>query len=153
MNHWTRRLPPWWAAMPLLLLGLAGCARMHLAEERIGAGVTVTKLISSTNSWDGARLPAYPGQQPKVTILRIEIPPGVRLRTHSHPVINAGVLVRGQLTVKTTDGKTLHLKEGDPIIEVVNTLHHGINEGTTTAEIIVVYAGTADQPTSIIAEP
>ena len=45
-------------------------------------------------------------------------------------MINAGVLMSGQLTVETTDGNVLHLKAGDPIIEVVNTLHYGINEGT-----------------------
>jgi hypothetical protein len=57
-------------------------------------------------------------------------------------VINAGVLMSGQLTVETTDGKVLHLKAGDPIVEVVNTLHYGINEGTVPAEIVVFYAGT-----------
>jgi hypothetical protein len=36
-------------------------------------------------------------------------------------VINAGALVSGELTIFTTDGKTLHFKPGDPIVEVVNT--------------------------------
>jgi quercetin dioxygenase-like cupin family protein len=135
---------------PLFLLCLFGCAGLHPAGEQSGAKVSVTKLISSTNCWDGALLPAYPRQQPNITILRIRIPPGVRLHTHKHPIINAGVLLSGQLTVVTTKGATLHLVAGDPIIEVVNTLHYGINEGKTAAEIMVFYAGTLDDPPSIL---
>ena len=127
-----------------------GCVGLHPAGAKSEAKVTVTKLVSSTNCWDGALLPAYPRQQPNITILRIKIPPGVRLHTHKHPVINAGVLLSGQLTVVTANGATLHLVAGDPIIEVVNTLHYGINEGKTEAEIMVFYAGTLDDPTSII---
>lgn len=135
---------------PLLLLCMFGCAGLHPAGEQSGAKVSVTKLISSTNCWDGALLPAYPRQQPNITILRIKIPPGVRLHTHKHPIINAGVLLSGELTVVTTKGATLHLVAGDPIIEVVNTLHYGINEGKTEAEIMVFYAGTLDDPTSVL---
>jgi quercetin dioxygenase-like cupin family protein len=65
-------------------------------------------------------------------------------------VINAGVLLSGELTVKIPSGPTLHLATGAPIIEVVNTLHYGINEGKTPAEIIVFYAGTLDDATSIL---
>lgn len=135
---------------PLFLLCMFGCVGLHPGEAQGGAKVSVTKLISSTNSWDGVLLPAYPRQQPNITILRITIPPGVRLHTHKHPIINAGVLLSGQLTVVTTTGATLHLVAGDPIIEVVNTLHYGINEGKIEAEIMVFYAGTLDDPTSIL---
>jgi quercetin dioxygenase-like cupin family protein len=134
----------------VFLLCLAGCVGIDPARETHQSSITVTKLISSTNSWDGAVLPAYPTQQPNVTILRIRIPPGARLHTHRHPVINAGILISGELTVKIPSGPTLHLAAGDPIIEVVNTLHYGVNEGKTPAEIIVFYAGTLDDPTSIL---
>lgn len=138
------------AYVTVLVLGLTGCIGLHSSEATREEKITVTKLISSTNSWDGAVLPAYPTQQPNITILRIRIPPGARLHTHRHPVINAGVLISGELTVKIPSGPTLHLVAGDPIIEVVNTLHYGVNEGKTPAEIIVFYAGTLDDPTSII---
>jgi hypothetical protein len=61
-------------------------------------------------------------------------------------VINAGVLLSGQLTVVTADEKTLHLKAGDPIVEVVNTSHYGINQGNVPAEIVVFYAGAVEVP-------
>ena len=112
-------------------------------------GVKALQLIRTTASWDGSPLPAYPAGQPEVTILRITIPPKTRLPLHEHPVINAGVLLRGQLTVKTEQGKTLHLKAGDPIVEVVDKWHYGINEGDQPAEIIVFYAGVKGEPITV----
>jgi len=84
-----------------------------------------------------------------ITILRISIPAGAQLKTHSHPVINAGFLISGELTVMTIDGKELHLKAGDPIVEVVNTLHYGVNQGKVPAEIVVFYAGVVDKPITV----
>ena len=95
-------------------------------------------------------MPEYPKGQAKVTILRIKIPAGTKLEKHKHPVINAGVLISGQLTVVANDGKTLHLNAGDSIVELVNTAHYGINEGNTPAEIIVFYAGTTDLPITVV---
>ena len=71
-------------------------------------------------------------------------------RSANAPVINAGVLLSGQLTVVSKDGKELHLKAGDPIVEVVKTLHYGFNPGDMPAEIVVFYAGTAGAPITIV---
>jgi quercetin dioxygenase-like cupin family protein len=120
------------------------------SQEASGASVVAKELAKTSQSWNGTSLPAYPQGQPTVTILRITIPAGARLDVHSHPVINAGVLISGELTVITKDGKTLHLKAGDSIVEVVNTLHYGINEGNVPAEIIVFYAGTVDTPITVV---
>jgi len=68
---------------------------------------------------------------------------------HEHPVINAGVLLSGELTVITEDNKTLTLKAGEAIIEVVNTWHYGKNEGSKPAEIIVFYAGIPNGPVTV----
>ena len=119
-----------------------------LASE--AQGVKAVQLARTTTSWNGATLPAYPAGQPQVTILRITIPPKTKLPIHKHPVINAGVLLKGELTVRTESGKTLHLKAGDPIIEVVNTWHYGFNPGNVPAEILVFYAGVKGKPLTII---
>ena len=112
-------------------------------------GVAVETLVKGDASWDGTLLPAYPQGQPQVTILRIRIPPGVTLPMHKHPVINAGVLITGTLTVITEKNETLRLKAGDPIIEVVDKWHYGKNDGTETADIIVFYAGTPESPLTV----
>jgi quercetin dioxygenase-like cupin family protein len=112
-------------------------------------GVQVKVLAKTSSSWDGSHLPDYPKGTPEITILRIKIPPGAQLPLHTHPVINAGVLLDGELTVVTKDNRTLHLKAGDPIVEVVNKWHYGKNEGAGTAELIVFYAGEQGTPITI----
>lgn len=92
----------------------------------------VSMLARTNSSWDGKSLPAYPKGEPEITILRIKIPPGAALPLHNHPVINAGVLISGELVVVTEDNKILHMKAGDPIVEVANTWHYEKNERCTS---------------------
>jgi quercetin dioxygenase-like cupin family protein len=139
------------AAMSFLLFLQTGCASHQKQHDAHANSAVVRKLAQATASWDGNTLPSYPQGQPEITILRIAIPAGTRLKTHSHPVINAGVLLSGQLTVVAENGRTLHLKAGDPIVELVNTSHYGVNEGDEPAEIIVFYAGTSGAPITISA--
>lgn len=110
------------------------------------SGIEAHTLVRTGHSWDGAVLPSYPAEPPEITILHITIPPGVQLPLHKHPVINAGLLLSGELTVIADNGDQLHLTAGQPIVEVVNTWHYGKNEGNDPAEIVVFYAGTEDLP-------
>jgi quercetin dioxygenase-like cupin family protein len=71
------------------------------------------------------------------------------LPLHKHPVINAGVVLRGRLTVVTEDGATLHLSAGEAAVEVVDRWHYGWNEGDEPVEIVVFYAGVRDRPVAI----
>ena len=73
----------------------------------------------------------------------------MQLPVHNHPVINAGILLKGRLKVETEDNDKLYLKEGDSIAEVVNKWHHGINESDEPAEILVFYAGIEGMPITI----
>jgi quercetin dioxygenase-like cupin family protein len=110
--------------------------------------IAVEVLTKAMTSWDGTALPEYAEGKPEVSILRIIIPPGTKLPLHKHPVINAGVLLSGELTVVAQDGVTLHMIAGDTIVEVVNKWHYGKNEGNEPAEIIVFYAGIQGEPLS-----
>ncbi len=128
----------------LAVILVAGCASPRVARD-----VQSVQLVRSTASWDGQPLPAYMTGTPEITILRITIPPGHTLPMHKHPVINAGVLLKGELTVTTVSGQVLHLKPYDPIVEVVDTWHYGRNEGDEPAEIVVFYAGVDGEPITI----
>ena len=135
-----------WIFVLFFLMTSQGCP----LEAKALKGIKVVKLIQTTKSWNGSSLPAYPKGNPQITILKITIAPHVRLPLHKHPVINAGVLLQGNLTVITEKGKTLYLKAGEPIVEVVNTWHYGINEGNTPVVIVMVYAGTPGTPLTIL---
>ncbi|WP_281560944.1 cupin domain-containing protein [Thalassomonas sp. RHCl1] len=103
--------------------------------------IQVEVLTKGSLSWDGQTLPHYPSGQPEISILKITIAPNTRLPLHQHGVINAGVLLKGELTVITEKGETLQLKTGDPIVEVIGKWHYGVNQGNSPAEIMVFYAG------------
>lgn len=133
-------------------LACALCLWLFFAGHALAenpAQIQTEVLAKSSLSWDKQELPAYPTGKPEITILKIRIPPGAQLPLHKHPFINAGVLLSGELTVMTEANKTLHLKAGQGIVEVVNTWHYGRNDGPETAEIIVFYAGTPDSPITI----
>jgi len=123
------------------------------AVESTATGIQVETLAKSTLSWDGTALPAYPTGTPEVTILRITIPPHTALPMHKHPVINAGVLLKGKLTVRTSDQREKHLAEGDSLIELVEQWHFGRNDGDEPAVILVVYAGELGKPITVKATP
>lgn len=108
------------------------------------SGIKVVELARTGTSWDGSLLPAYPEGSPEIRILSIIIPAGESLPVHRHPVINAGVLMSGHLRVHTLDGKTLDLKAGEAIVEVVDTWHWGESVGEEPAHIVVFYAGSED---------
>jgi len=129
----------------LVLLAVMACSVHARDTNRIQSET----LASDTVSWNGAALPAYPEGEPEITILRVTIPARASLPWHKHPFINAGVLLSGELTVETADDRVLRLNAGDPIIELVNTWHHGINTGDVPAEIIVFYAGVKDMPVTV----
>jgi len=133
-------------------LGLAlalGLIISTVALSQDSTGIITSELVKSGSSWDGSPLPAYPTGKPEITILRITIPPGAALPQHQHPVINAGAVLRGELTVVTEDGKTLHLKAGDGLVEVVKKWHYGRNTGKTPTEILVFYAGAENTPITV----
>lgn len=136
--------------MKKLIYGI--CFALLLSSNVVAEDVNAVQtdvLAKASLSWDGSHLPDYPKGSPELTILRIKIPPGVQLPLHKHPVINAGVLLSGELTVVTEDNRILDLKAGESIVEVVNKWHYGKNEGNKTAEIIVFYAGAFDMPITV----
>jgi quercetin dioxygenase-like cupin family protein len=106
-------------------------------------------LVKASSSWDGTALPAYGKGKPEVTILRVTIPPGARLPLHKHPVINAAVVLSGELTVETDEGKTLHLGAGKAFVELVDRWHYGRNDGDVPVVILAFYAGTVGMPISV----
>ncbi|SNX29192.1 Cupin domain protein [Polynucleobacter meluiroseus] len=110
------------------------------------AQVKVTQILKTTKEWDGSPLPPYPSQNPEITILSYEIPAGVRLPVHRHPVINAGVVMQGNLTVISESGKELVLKQGDSIVELVNQWHYGENKGSEPVKLIMFYVGEVGVP-------
>lgn len=130
-------------ALLAMILGLGACTAYGNAK------VEVETLVKSSKSWDNKPLPAYPKGKPELRILKITIPAKTKLPLHQHPVINAGVLLSGELIVHSKSGEMLSLTAGDPIIEVVDKWHYGENQGDVPATIIVFYAGVENMPITV----
>jgi quercetin dioxygenase-like cupin family protein len=64
-------------------------------------------------------------------------------------VINAGVLLKGEMTVVTKDGEEYTFSAGDSIVEVVDTWHYGRNDSDQPAELVMFYIGTKGEPLTI----
>jgi uncharacterized RmlC-like cupin family protein len=61
-------------------------------------------------------------------------------------VINAGVLLQGNLRVESDDGASQSLKPGQAIIEMVNKAHRGVSLGPEPAVVVVVYVAPKGSP-------
>lgn len=114
--------------------------------------ILVETLAETSVSWNGDALPAYGAGKPKLTVLKITIPPKTKLKWHKHLVINSGILLSGALKVIDENEEILFLKEGDVIVELVNKYHYGMNEGDIPAEIVVFYSGTEGIPITVLKE-
>ena len=112
-------------------------------------GVEANVLIKTTTSWNGAALPSYGEGMPEITIIRYRFAPGASIPMHMHPVINAGVLLKGELNIFTKTGDKITLKAGEPLVELFKEWHYGSNPGAEAIDLIVVYAGTVGTPLTI----
>ena len=76
-------------------------------------------------------------------------PAGQKLGWHHHPVMNYGVLMQGELTIIGQDGKKKVVHEGEPVVEMVNTIHHGENRGTKPVILYMFYLSQEGLPLAV----
>ena len=136
----------------LLLLFLV-LAQSFAKEPEQNAGLAYFETLkSSSTSWDGTPLPNYPTGTPEIKMVRVVIPTGDAIALHTHPVINAGFLIRGKIELTAENDRALTLNAGDTIIELVDQWHSGKSVGTDDAEILLVYLASANTPVTIFKE-
>lgn len=117
------------------------------ALENVG-GIQITPLLKTTTSWNGSPI-QYPEGQAEITGVTIIIAPDVESGWHTHPAPSFGVVLEGELDIILKTGETKHLKPGDSIVEVVNTLHTSKNNGSVPVKLIVFYAGAVGQKLTV----
>lgn len=106
-------------------------------------------VVNSTTSWEGVKYAPYPSGQPKLSLLKITIPPHTALPWHHHPVANIAYVISGQLTIEDRlSKKTLVVKAGEAFPESVGSSHRGVS-GDEQVVVIVAYAGVEGTPLSV----
>ena len=118
-------------------------------NDNLTQEVRSTELIRTSQSWDGVELPDYLQGRPELVAVKYEITAGQKLGWHHHPVMNHGILVQGELTIVSLDGKEKVVREGEVVVEMVNTIHHGENRGTKPVILYMFYLSQEGLPLSV----
>lgn len=123
--------------------------KMQSQTDESASLVQTTELTRSSQSWDGAELPDYLQGRPELVAIKYEFPAGQKLGWHHHPVMNYGILVQGELTIIDQYGNEKVVHEGEAVVEMVNTIHHGENRGTKPVILYMFYLSQPGMPLSI----
>ncbi len=145
----------WVTAVTLAVCGasvLTACKEANTQENNESDStpkVESTELIRTSQSWDGVELPDYLQGRPELVAVKYVFPAGQKLGWHHHPVMNYGVLVQGELTIIGLDGQEKVVHEGEAVVEMVNTIHHGENRGTKDCILYMFYLSQEDMPLAV----
>ena len=120
-----------------------------MSDNREDKQVRTTELLRTSQSWDGAELPEYLKGRPEIVAIKYDVPAGEKLGWHHHPVMNFGILVQGELTIVSEDGTEKVVHEGEAVVEMVGTVHHGENRGTKAVVLYMFYLAQPGLPLSI----
>ena len=141
-----------WVLAATLICGacvLSSCKQSNAKEDNPAQKVVSTELIRTSQSWDGVELPDYLQGRPELVAVKYVFPVGQKLGWHHHPVMNYGILVQGELTIIGQDGKEKTVHEGEAVVEMVNTIHHGENRGTKDVILYMFYLSQKDLPLAV----
>ena len=129
--------------------GLTSCKDAHTKKDNPVKLVQSTELIRTSQSWDGVELPDYLQGRPELVAVKYVFPAGQKLGWHHHPVMNYGVLVQGELTIIGLDKKEKVVHEGEAVVEMVGTIHHGENRGNKDVILYMFYLSQKDMPLAV----
>ncbi len=153
-----------WVMAATLICGtttfMTGCKKATVQEAVVqetaaqedSASVQVVsheELIRTSQSWDGVELPDYFKGRPELVAVKYVFPAGQKLGWHHHPVMNFGVLTQGELTIIGQDGKEKVVHEGEAVVEMVGTIHHGENRGSVPVILYMFYLSQKDMPLAV----
>ena len=128
---------------------LTSCRQTNTPADTPAQQVQSTELIRTSQSWDGVELPDYLQGRPEIVAVKYEIPAGQKLGWHFHPVMNFGILVQGELTIISQNGTEKVVHEGEAVVEMVDTVHHGENRGDKPVLLYMFYLSQKDIPLSV----
>jgi quercetin dioxygenase-like cupin family protein len=112
-------------------------------------GVKAAQIKRTTTASNGQKLQYLATEKPEITVLMVEIPAGGETGWHLHPVPVYAYMLSGAITVEAESGDKRDFREGDAIIEVMNTPHNGMNSGTIPAKLVVFYTGEQGSPNTV----
>ena len=125
------------------------CKTSPFAQYDNATTVLKLELTRTSQSWDGAPLPDYLKGKPELVVMRYVFPVGSKLPWHHHPVINFGILQQGELTIIGDDGKKQVVHPGEAIVEMVGSVHYGMNTGDKPVVLDMFYLSQDGMPLAV----
>jgi len=130
----------------VLLLFFLFCMSSFVSADEYSGGVQARVILKTRNMSNGQPLAYLKSDNPEVTVMTVELPPGAETGWHTHPVPVYAYILSGSLTVEVEGRKASVFQTGDAIIEAVNTRHCGKNTGDVPVKLIVFYTGAVNLP-------
>ena len=128
---------------------LSGCKSSPFAQYDNVATVLKLELKRTSQSWDGAQLPDYLKGKPELVVMRYIFPVGSKLPWHHHPIINYGILHQGELTIVGINGKKQVVHAGEAVVEMVGSVHCGMNTGDKPVILDMFYLSQKGMPLAV----
>ncbi|MFH9044818.1 cupin domain-containing protein [Streptomyces sp. NPDC017966] len=108
----------------------------HSSVSDPTAGVTRTLLQENPS----------PAKGWKTVQTLVEIPRRKESGRHSHPGVEVGYIVRGDVLMEFDDGTTMRLRTGDPFFIPSGTIHNARNVGKVTTMMLSTYVVDETKP-------
>jgi quercetin dioxygenase-like cupin family protein len=125
------------------------CASATVFGDGYTGNIKVRVLMKTDTTSIGQPV-EYPDiDDAEVTAIEVEIPPGGETGWHRHPVPGYAVILSGELTLETEDGKSFVFSADSPrraFAEVVKVRHNGRNLGKKPVTLIAFFTGEKGKP-------
>jgi quercetin dioxygenase-like cupin family protein len=122
------------------------CLSSFAVADQYGGGVQARVVLKTKNMSNGQPIAYLKTDNPEVTVMTVELPPGAETGWHTHLVPVYAYVLSGSLTIEMEGMKTAIFQAGDTIVEVVNTRHSGKNTGDVPVKLVVFYTGAENLP-------
>ena len=120
------------------------------ADENAPAAPPSIPLLSTGTTVMGETL-RYPTNGPAhVTAAIVTLAPGARTVLHKHGVPLFAYVLEGEITVDYSDRGKLTYRQGDALMEAMDTAHFGADAGPQPVRILTVYMGAEGAPADVI---
>lgn len=116
------------------------------SADSYSGGVQARLVVKTKSTTNGQPIAYLKADNPEVTVMTVELPPGSETGWHTHPVPVYAYVLSGSLTIEMEGKTTSVFNPGDAIIEAVDTRHCGKNLGDVPVKLVVFYMGAENLP-------
>ncbi|AXY42354.1 cupin domain-containing protein [Halomonas sp. JS92-SW72] len=120
-------------------------------DDALPAGFQTEPVLKTTVTRDGDAI-AWPGGTPEIVSVIGTIEPGGRTPLHQHPVPVFVYVLEGEVELRTEGGDPHSYATGEAYVEALDRDHQLFNVTDSDAKVLVVFAASEGQPTTVASE-